>query len=173
VDSKKILTTFATLTAGVAICFFGPAGKAYAATYYSIGTVVSTNLLWGLGVKTIDAFGYNASSIPANTTLKVQFSQNNFTWENSSGTVDGWDTLSDGDHTAEGSALSLSGLAWGGGYFYYKIELDAADTSATPVLDDVDVVANGTTPNPVVYYKINLMKGRGVPSTTAATAGRP
>lgn len=114
-----------------------------AETYAASGNFVSTNLLEGAGVKSIDKFGYNVSSLPANTTLQVQFSQDAISWKNSSGTVDGWDTLAAGNHLAEGDALSLSALGWAGGNFYYKIQFDTTDPSATPVLDETVIHYSG------------------------------
>lgn len=113
-------------------------GRAYAATYYTSGTLTSTDLLSQQSQKSIDTFGYNASSIPASTNLKVQFSNDGTTWKNSSGVTDGWDTLSEGDHTATASAINLSGLNWRDvNHFYYKMQLETSDTAATPVLDDI------------------------------------
>ncbi|RLE46909.1 MAG: hypothetical protein DRJ31_09535, partial [Candidatus Methanomethylicota archaeon] len=82
-------------------------------TYYSRGTVTSINLLSGADVVSIDDFYYDASAIPSGTGLKVQFSTDNTTWYNSSGTPGGWDTLSQGS-----ANISLSGLGWSGANFY-------------------------------------------------------
>ncbi|MFC1941320.1 hypothetical protein ACFLWL_02815, partial [Chloroflexota bacterium] len=53
-------------------------------TYDSPGTITSTNLLSAETVSSIDALEYNSSNIPAGTGLKVQFSQDNINWYNSS-----------------------------------------------------------------------------------------
>lgn len=55
---KKILLF---VTIGI-LLFFGLTRKALAATYFSSGTLTSSNLLSGIDVSTIDKFGYNASS---------------------------------------------------------------------------------------------------------------
>lgn len=105
------------------------------AKYYSSGTLVSTNLLLGQTVVSIDSFDYNASSIPSGTALKVQFSQDNINWYNSSGTLNGYDTLSQGSHN-----IDLSGLSWSGPNFYYRAIFESnVAQDATPVLDSIGV----------------------------------
>lgn len=139
---KRILNftkLFLALIFSYILLNFVVVGTAHAATYYNTGTVVSNNLLSGLGVLSINKFGYSASSIPANTGLKVQFSQDGITWKCSTGSAAFWDTLSSGDHLAEGSAIDLSASSWSGGNFYYKIQFDTTDTSVTPVLDEVNI----------------------------------
>ena len=101
--------------------------------YDSPGTLISTNLLSGETVSSIDSFGYNASAIPSGTGLKVQFSQDSTNWYNSAGTASGWDTLSPGTHT-----IDLSGLGWSGANFYYKMEF-TSDGTDTPVLDEISI----------------------------------
>jgi len=102
-------------------------------TYNSPGTITSINLLSDEKVVSIDDFEYNASAIPSGTGLKVQFSTDNATWYNSAGTLDGWDTLSQGTDN-----ISLSGLSWSGPNFYYHMEF-TSDGSDTPVLDEIRV----------------------------------
>jgi len=101
--------------------------------YDSPGTLTSVNLLSGETVVSIDSFDYNASAIPSGTGLKVQFSQDSTNWYNSSGTPDGWDTLSQGANN-----IDLSGLGWSGDNFYYKMEF-TSDGTDTPVLDEISV----------------------------------
>ena len=102
--------------------------------YNSPGTITSINLLSGETVAIIDDFGYNASAIPSpETSLKVQFSQDNTNWFNSTGVSDGWDSLSPG--TAN---ISLSTLDWTGSNFYYHMEF-TSDGSDTPVLDEISI----------------------------------
>ena len=105
----------------------------YTTGYDSPGTITSINLLPGEKVTSIDDFEYNASAIPSGTSLKVQFSTDNTSWYNSAGTIDGWDTLSQG--TAN---ISLSGLSWSGANFYYHMEF-TSDGTGTPVLDEISV----------------------------------
>jgi len=92
--------------------------------YYEAGQFISTNLTNAMDVNSIDSFGYTASLIPAATTLKLQFSQNNSTWFNSSGTQDTWNTLSQGS-----DSISLSDLNWSSG-FYYKAAFTGDGTSS-------------------------------------------
>ncbi len=132
---KKILLF---VTIGI-LLFFGLTRKALAATYFSSGTLTSSNLLSGIDVSTIDKFGYNASSIQVGTSIQVQFSQDSTNWYNSSNTPDGWDTLSQGDFTAEGDAINLSSLSWSSAYFYYKVQFNTTDSASTGVLDEVAV----------------------------------
>jgi hypothetical protein len=63
----------------------------------------------------------------------VQFSQNNTNWYNSSGSLGGWDTLSQGTHS-----IGLGGLGWTGPNFYYRAQF-TSDGTNTPVLDDISV----------------------------------
>lgn len=102
-------------------------------SYSSPGTLTSTNLLPGETVFSIDDFYYDASAVPSGTSLKVQYSTDNSTWYNSSGTPGGWDTLSQGS-----ANISLSGLSWSGANFYYNMEF-TSDGSDTPVLDEIRV----------------------------------
>jgi len=101
--------------------------------YNSPGTITSVNLLSDEKVVSIDDFYYDASAIPSGTSLKAQFSTDNSTWYNSSGTLDGWDTLSQGS-----ANISLSGLGWSGPNFYYHMEF-TSDGTDTPVLDEIRV----------------------------------
>lgn len=103
-------------------------------TYYSSGTLTSTNLLSGESVVSIDSFDYTVSAIPSGTSLNVQFSQDNTNWYNSSGTPGGWDTLSAGTHS-----IDLSSLSWSGSNFYYNM-IFTSDGSDTPVLDEIIVI---------------------------------
>ena len=120
---------------------FGFAGTASAA-YYSSGNWTSTNLLSGETVSSIDSFVYNLSAKPANTDATIQFSQDNSTWYNSSGVLDGTDTLTTGvDNT-----IDLSGLGWSGANFYYKTTFTTSDGVDTPVLDDISVIFTSNQP---------------------------
>jgi len=102
-------------------------------TYYSRGTVTSVNLLSSANVASIDDFYYDASAIPSGTSLKVQYSQDSSNWYDSSGTLDGWDTLSQGS-----ANISLTSLNWTGSNFYYNMEF-TSDGTDTPVLDEIRV----------------------------------
>jgi len=127
----KIVAFFAVII----LAGFGFAGTALAA-YYTSGNWVSTNLLSSEGgtIDSIDSFVYNLSALPANTTSTVQFSQDNTNWYNSSGVLDGSDTMTTGTN----QTINLSGLSWLGANFYYKITF-TSDGTDTPVLDDISV----------------------------------
>ena len=116
----------------------GGTGTYYASQnkYVSSGTFTSTNLLSGQTVGPIGSFSYNLSFLPANTTVKVSFSQDNTNWFNSVGTASDWDTMSAGNNT-----ISLTALNWTGANFYYKMEF-ISDGTGTPVLDSVSVHTN-------------------------------
>jgi hypothetical protein len=105
-------------------------------TYYqSPGMLTSTNLLSSESASSIDSFSYDASSIPLDTGLQVQFSKDNSNWYNSTGTSDGWDTCSQGSHT-----IDLSSLGWSGDKFYYKMQFTSnTNRDQTPVLDEISI----------------------------------
>jgi hypothetical protein len=106
--------------------------------YYSTGLLYSTNLLYGTSVSSIDQFNYTVSSLPAQTTLDILFSQDNSTWYNSTGGSD-WQSLSSGTNT-----IDLSGLSWSGANFYYKAAFNNTDDS-TPKLDYIAVLFTPST----------------------------
>lgn len=107
------------------------------ATYDTGGFFISTNLLPSGGASMLNSFTYTVSSLPAGTSMKIQFSKDGtgrqLNWYNSSGSIDSWNTLSSGTNT-----INLSGLGWYTHYFYYKV-LFTSDTTATAVLDDISL----------------------------------
>jgi|GEM_PF-488332 len=114
-------------------------------TYYTTGTLTSTNILSGVFTSKINSFSYTASAIPAVTGVTVQFSQNGSTWCDSLNNCGGAnsDTLSVGTNT-----ISLSTLSWSGANFYYKMSF-TSDGTDTPALDDASVNYDAiTTQNP-------------------------
>ncbi|MCX6719769.1 MAG: autotransporter-associated beta strand repeat-containing protein, partial [Candidatus Staskawiczbacteria bacterium] len=121
------------------ILFFGCgfAGFASADTYYASGTLYSTNVLAGQAVNSVDYFGYNAT-IPTNTTLQVEFSQDNATWYSANHTLNTWTSLSNGNYLATNVALALSGWT-PSQYFYYRVAFATTDTSVTPTLTSVQI----------------------------------
>jgi hypothetical protein len=116
--------------------------------YRSPGRVTSTNLLSGKTADSIDNFYYDASAIPSGTTLKTQYSTDNATWYNSSGTLNGWDTLSPGS-----ANISLATLGWSGASFYYRAEFTSTGSN-TPVLDEI-----------MVYFSVYYTSGTLTSST--------
>lgn len=113
-------------------------------TYETSGSLTSTNLLSGKTASSIDSFSYTISSLPSATGITAQFSTDGSSWYNSSGTLDGSNTLSQGENT-----IDLSGLGWDGGSFYYKLSF-TSDDSATPVLDETVLT---------YYYTPTKLKG--------------
>ncbi|PJB98800.1 MAG: hypothetical protein CO078_00770, partial [Candidatus Nealsonbacteria bacterium CG_4_9_14_0_8_um_filter_36_17] len=67
----------------IVLVSFGFAKEALAG-YHSSGTLISKNLLENVtgNIYSIDSFYYNASVIPAGTSLKAQFSKDNTNWYN-------------------------------------------------------------------------------------------
>jgi len=138
-------------------------GKSAIAAYESSGNFISTNLLDGVNVKTIDSFVYNLSAKPANTGATIQFSENNSTWFNSSGTQDGSNTLTTGSN----NSISLSTLGWTTANFYYKVSFTTSDGVGTPVLDDITLHYTTYTPYASAPCSMNNTDG----TCTVADAG--
>lgn len=97
----------------------------------SNGSLISTNLLEGKNVLSIDSFDYQ-TIIPQNATIHAQFSQDNSNWYNSTGVLNGWENLSEGDHS-----IDLSSLNWKGSKFYYKMIFVSYDIAYVPTLNKV------------------------------------
>lgn len=129
-------------------------------SYECEGTLISTNLLENYSSEVIvgiERFHYIVS-VPAGTTLRVLFSEDNVNWYNSSGvlvdpTAPGpcinpptwaqWDNLTDGSHS-----IDLSLLGWSENNFYYRMRfLPTAAEDVTPVLDEISV--EFSTPYPI------------------------
>lgn len=125
----KIIAFFAV----VILAILGLASKASAA-YLTSGNWTSVNLLSGESVSSIDSFVYNLSAKPENTGATIQFSQDNSSWYNSSGVLDGTDTLT----TGVNNTINLPSLGWSSANFYYKV-IFTSDGTDTPVLDDISV----------------------------------
>ncbi|MBU4216524.1 hypothetical protein L6270_00010 [Candidatus Parcubacteria bacterium] len=108
--------------------------------YSNYGVFLSNNYLSGITADSINYFGYNVSSLPASTTISVQFSQDNTNWYNASGTLWAWQSMSSGYHLSTSTAISLSSLSWSGSNFYYKIKFETLISTSTPVLDAVGLI---------------------------------
>jgi len=133
----------------IVLVSFGFAKEALAG-YHSSGTLISKNLLENVtgNIYSIDSFYYNASVIPAGTSLKAQFSKDNTNWYNSAGILNGWDDCP----TTTGATINLSTLGWSGPNFYYKMEFTSGGVN-TPVLDEIKV--NYTIDNPPVITSVS------------------
>ena len=117
------------LSVSVICVFFGFANNAKA-DYETFGLFVSTNLLTSSSAEIINNFSYTIA-IPSGTTAVAQFSLDNATWYNSSGVLDGTNTLSAGTNI-----IDLSSLGWNGSEFYYRM-IFTSDGTATPSLDSI------------------------------------
>ncbi len=120
------------LCAGIALG--SPMIALASAPYLSSGTVVSANLLANESASSITDFYYNLTTLPGNSSVTIQFSNNGTNWYSSTGTLGGSNMLS----TLGGTTISLSGLGWSGSTFQYRITLNAtSDLTASPVLSGV------------------------------------
>lgn len=131
--SRKKLILIFFFTAIIILAGFGFPREA-SATYYATGTLISTNLLNGVPVVTsIDSF-FASTTIPANTTLSVQFATSGAAgpWYDDQGVLNASTSVANGT-----SSIDLSGLGWSGANFYYKMYFNTSDTSATPVLEEI------------------------------------
>ena len=129
-------------------------------TYNTTGSFISTNLLDGQNVASIDAFDYSILAMPTSTGVTIQFSQNNANWYSSAGVLGGSDVLSSGSHS-----VALSTLAWSSANFYYRVNLTSTGTS-TPVLDMTAVDYLQTT-----TAVITLSAATNITPTTATLNG--
>lgn len=108
------------------------------ALYHTTGTLTSTNLLAGKTVFSIDSF-FASTTIPAETSLWVQFSQDNTNWYSASGVLNATTSLSN-----DSNNIDLSGLGWTGANFYYKMTFNSNSAQgAIPVLDEIRVDYKG------------------------------
>jgi len=48
--------------------------------------------------------------------------------------------MSSGNHLSTSTAINLTGLAWSGSNFYYKIKFETTASSSTPVLDAINLM---------------------------------
>ena len=104
------------------------------ADYYPLGTAVSVNLLSGKSdVAQITAFKATAS-VPAGTSLTVQFSADGNNWYDHNAVSDSADNL-----TAGANTIDLRVLDWKTANFYYKLIFTITDPAVTPVTSDVEV----------------------------------
>jgi hypothetical protein len=98
----------------------------------SWGEAVSNNLLSGIYEYAFNNFTCEVVE-PPKTAIRVQFSEDNITWYNSTGSLNGWDELSDGSNL-----INLTSLGWSSSEFYYRVNL-FSDGPDTPVLSGVNL----------------------------------
>jgi hypothetical protein len=101
------------------------------------GEISSKNLIYNENITLIKSFGYE-TSIPLKTEIKVQFSQNNLNWYNSSGIIGEWDNLSNGENE-----INLLNLNWKKSTFYYRAYFLSKDINvSSPTLKKINVSLN-------------------------------
>jgi len=151
----------------VAVTGFLFSANSARADYYKQGILKSTNVLSGATVTAINSFSVT-SSIPANTSVSVQFSQDRVNFYNSSGTKGGWDSCSDGT-----TNIDLSGLGWSGGILYYKLKLENSDNAVTPSVSSAQVDYTGTevpADSGVRYSLTGILKSTNILGGATVTA---
>jgi len=147
---KKFYSTILIVLFGVIL--YGGVAFQVEATYRSVGTITSTNLLDGNNTSSITGFYYNLSSLPGDSSVSIQFSQNGTSWYSASGTSGGSTTLS----TLDGDTVDLSSLGWSGSYFYYRLTINAtSDRTQTPVIDEVRLNFTSSGGNEDAFYVAN------------------
>ena len=135
---RQLYNLIALVMAVLAVQVFLPT-QVLAATYVSQAVVVSTDLLSGSSATSISNFHYNITSLPATSSVRIQFSKDNATWYSATGTLAAWTTIS----TVGGADLNLAAFVTAAGWtsgnsFYYKLELNATpDLTQTPALEDI------------------------------------
>ncbi|MCX6762418.1 MAG: tail fiber domain-containing protein [Candidatus Moranbacteria bacterium] len=134
---RKIYISIAMIAAGLAVQAV-LASPVSAALYAPQGVTTSTNLLSGSSASGIDSFHYNIATLPATSSVRIQFSKDNTNWYSSGGTPSGWDTLALGQADLSLTAFVTASSWVGGNAFYYKLETNStSDLSDTPTIDDI------------------------------------
>ncbi|MFZ2777638.1 MAG: FISUMP domain-containing protein, partial [Candidatus Moraniibacteriota bacterium] len=107
-------------------------------SFYS-STSTSINLLSSSPAFSINNFHYNIATLPATSSIRIQFSKDNTNWYSAAGTLSAWTTIS----TTGGADIDLtdfvSASSWtNGNAFYYKLEINpTTDYTQTPTIDDI------------------------------------
>lgn len=99
---------------------------------FTNGDLISTNLLSGQYEYFIDKFKCRVR-IPQETGIKVQFSQDNHSWFNSTGVVDAWDLLTTGFNS-----IDLTSLALQNSNFFYRMNF-TSDSIKIPALQNINI----------------------------------
>lgn len=124
--------------------------------YYDSGLAYSTNLLLATSSSKIDSFIYNATIINPGT-IRIQFSENNVTWQNQFGISNVWTSFTDGQHT-----LDMFNLEWSN-HFYYRINMTQTSVTVSPSLNEISVyyLADSTPAGTVQAIFSELFYGAG------------
>lgn len=108
--------------------------------YQTDGIITSANILpLDLAESVfVQSVSYDALTIPIGTSMQIQFSKDDPTsdylrWYDSSGNLDGWDSLSAGENSVD-----ISRLGWVTAKFYYRV-MFVSNGIFTPVLESVGV----------------------------------
>ncbi len=143
---------------GVAVNYNYSSGPTY--EYFGQGSLVSANVLDGhtdVGAIT----GFSASTtVPASTTITVQFSRDKLVWYNHSGVAYAEDSLSNGSNV-----VNLSALNWTGPLIYYKLHFTTSDVGQTAAISSAEIDYSAGSGS--VYFKqgtlvsTNLLAGGG------------
>ncbi|WP_169333497.1 DNRLRE domain-containing protein [Coprothermobacter platensis] len=112
------------------------------------GTLTSTDLLKGKQLLNIKQFNYEASVIPSDAALSVQFSVDGENWFDANGVEDEWTPCLEGSQTIDLSSLNLSDSS-----FYYKMHFDTSN-GQSPQLDEVSVAYTHYTSNGAYYSPV-------------------
>jgi hypothetical protein len=91
------------------------------------GLFNSVNLLAGHNANDINEFEYG-TTIPQDTEIRVQFSKDNLSWYDSSGVLNKWDTLKNGNYK-----ISFSKLKWSSDSFYYRMNFTSSNLNLPAV----------------------------------------
>jgi hypothetical protein len=97
-----------------------------------IGKLYSNNILKDENVSSIEKFHIKCS-LPNGTKIKAQFSQDNSTWYDSKGEINGWNNLTNGINF-----IDLKKLSWKGSNFYYKVYFQT-DNNNLPELFEIKI----------------------------------
>jgi len=113
--------------------------RAFAATYVSQAVAVSADLLSGTSASGIANFHYNLASLPAGSSVRLQFSKDNASWYSAGGASGEWTTISAIGGADLDLAAFVAAASWASGdSFYYKLELNATpDLTQTPAVEDI------------------------------------
>lgn len=124
--------------------------------YYGNGLLYSINLLLATSSSKIDSFIYNAT-ITNPGTVKIQFSENNATWQDQYGTSNAWTSLATGQHT-----LDMFNLEWSN-HFYYRINMTQTSSTVSPYLNEISVyyLADSTPTGTIQAIFSELFYGSG------------
>jgi len=106
--------------------------NSYGNIQYDNGELISINLLSEQKAASINSFNYKAI-IPPGTNIKVQFSQDNISWYNSSGSLNGFDLLQGGSNS-----INLLNLGWTGSNFYYKLKF-ISNNKNSPAIQNINI----------------------------------